>query len=439
MRDALIIAIIGLGTLWSLRQPWLGAVMFAWVSLMSPHVQFGYRTADMPVATGVAVCTMIGLLLTRERQNPFVGPAALAILAFTLWICVTLPFSLFFDESLPLWERSMKIFLMTFVTLAVLTDRRKLDWFIWTIVISIGYYSVKGGVFTLLTGGNYRVWGSGGFISGNNELALAVAVTIPLMRFVQMQLTHRRARQAVGVCMALSAITMLGTYSRGALLAVGAMSVYIWAKGERKFFWGIILIVGALLILSFMPDDWWDRMDTIRTYDQDESALGRINAWWMAWNLAKDRIFGGGFMIYFDSVFARYSPVPDRVHAAHSIYFQVMGEHGFIGLFLFLSIGVFTWMTTRKLVRAGRADPTLKWAADLGDMVQAAMVGYAVAGSFLSLAYFDLPYDLTIIAVVAWRIVQAAQKQRAKAAKEALAPLSSAPTGRRGTRLEHAR
>ena len=90
---------------------------------------------------------------------------------------------------------------------------------------------------------------------------------------------------------------------------------------------------------------------------------------------------------------------PDDVHAAHSIYFQVLGEHGFVGLLLFVAIGASTWMAARRLVRDFASIPEHKWAADLGTMVQVGMLGYAAGGAFLSLAYFDLPYDLMAVIV----------------------------------------
>ena len=135
----------------------------------------------------------------------------------------------------------------------------------------------------------------------------------------------------------------------------------------------------------------------------------------MAFNLAKDRIFGGGFMIWTGSVFQIYGPEPDRVHAAHSIYFQVLGEHGFIGLALFLAIGVSTWLAARDLIKLCRRWPQHKWAADLGPMIQVSMIAYASSGAFLSLAYYDLPYNVMVMTVVAQRLVRAAIRDAERA------------------------
>ena len=415
MRDLLILTLLVLTALWALKSPWIGAMGWTLVSLMSPHVEFGYAAAGWQVGTAYAAATLLGLLITRERQNPLVGAGPKWLLAFTVWICITLPFSMLFESSYGLWERSMKIFLMIFVTLALLDTKPKLNVFIWINVIAVGYFGVKGGIFTIATGGNFRVWGPGGFIEGNNEVALAVLTVLPLMRYLQMQATNLWVVHAFTVSMLLCVATALGTQSRGALVGLVCMGVFFWVKGNRKLLAGAVILGIALIGLPLMPEAWWDRMGTIQSYEADDSALGRINAWSMAFNLAKDRIFGGGFMIWTGSVFQIYGPEPDRVHAAHSIYFQVLGEHGFIGLALFLAIGVSTWLAARDLIQLGRRWPQHKWAADLGPMIQVSMIAYASAGAFLSLAYYDLPYNVMVMAVVAQRLVRAAIRDAERA------------------------
>ena len=145
-------------------------------------------------------------------------------------------------------------------------------------------------------------------------------------------------------------------------------------------------------------------MNTINNYEEDGSAMGRINAWWMAWNLARDHFFGGGFDATTVENFLRYAPVAHDLHAAHSIYFQILGEHGFVGLGLFLMLWLFTWVSAGRLHKLGTANPETGWLSDLGGMCQVSLVGYAVGGAFLSLAYFDLPYNIMVLVVLgkAW-------------------------------------
>lgn len=412
MRDLLILALIGGGSLYALRQPWFGAVLWTWVSILNPHREFGYMAAYQPVAAVVAVCTLAGLVATSERQNPIRAAAVGWMLAFMAWTWITLPASIHFDQSLEMWNKTSKIFLMIFVTLALLRDEKQLHWFIYAVVVSLGFYGVKGGVFTATSGGAYRVWGpSGTFIEGNNEIGLALIMVIPLMHYLQLR-THRRWEYwAWYPAMALTALTVLGTHSRGALLSLASMAIFFWWRSERKGIGLVLLLAGGLVGLNFMPEHWWARMNTIQTYEQDASAMGRLNAWEMAFNLANDRFFGGGFSIYWADVFQRYAPDPKDIHAAHSIYFQVLGEHGWVGLFLFLALWVSTWRSAEQLRRHARTTPELRWAGQLGAMTQVGLIGYAVGGAFLSLAYFDLPYNMMVMVAIALSLVT----QRAKA------------------------
>jgi probable O-glycosylation ligase (exosortase A-associated) len=407
MRDAAILLLVLGGSLYALKRPWVGVILWTWLSLMNPHNAFAYSAASWPLAQITGICTLVGLLITRERQNPLMGFPVYALLALAFWVTLTLPFSIYVDRSVPLWERSMKIWLMIFVTLALIDTKRKFDVLVAVTVFSVAFFGIKGGVFTVATAGAYRVWGPGGFIGGNNEVALAMLMIIPLMRYLQLQMQSIWMRQGMMLAMLLCVVTALGTYSRGALVGAAAVLFFFWWKNPHKLRWGIAIVVVGLLLLPMMPEQWWDRMSSIQdAHEVDDSALGRINAWWNAWYLALDRFIGGGFMIYTPEVFMRYAPDAFRVHAAHSIYFQMLGEHGFVGLTLFLSIGVGTWVFAGRLVQIGSADPARRWCADLGAMVKVSMIGFGVTGAFLSLAYYDLPYYIMAITVLAVRFAR---------------------------------
>lgn len=401
MRDALILVILAVCAGVALFHPWIGIMGWTVVSIMNPH-RYSWAASDLPVAAAIVVATLIGMVLTRDRVRFFVSPVMVALVAFAAWMCVTLPASIHPSTSYPMWKQVMKIDFMILVAAMVLTTRRHIMALAWVLVCSLGVYGVKGGIFTIATGGNYRVWGPPeSFIEGNNELALALVMTIPLMRFLQLQVKAPLARYALTLAMLLSAAAALGTQSRGALLAIVAMAVVFWTRTRHKLLSGIALLVVGAALVAFMPGEWDNRMSSIADYEEDASAMGRINAWWMAWNLAVDRPLGGGYDIYLPEVFARYAPVPDDIHAAHSIYFQVLGEHGFVGLGLFLLLWIMAWRTAGYLRRTGPLLPATQWTADLGAMTQASLAGYAVGGAFLSLAYFDLPYNLVLLVVLA--------------------------------------
>ena len=183
------------------------------------------------------------------------------------------------------------------------------------------------------------------------------------------------------------------------------MAFFMWLKSSKKAWMGILMIIMIPVLLLSMPEQWSERMDTIGTYQEDASAMGRINAWTMAYNLAMDRpLVGGGFEIYDLKTFERYAPVPTDVHAAHSVYFQALGEHGWVGLGLYLLLGLFTWHSCSWILRNTKERDDLKWAYHLAAMSKVSVIGFAVGGAFLSLLYFDVPYYL-MSAIVVTRLI----------------------------------
>jgi len=403
MRDFVLGPVILWLAVYGLLHPWIGILGWTWISIMNPHA-LSWRLSALPVAATMAFAVFMGMAFTKERRNFFITRETFVLMLFMLWMCITLPFSFYFDHSFGLWNRVMKIDLMILVAMVVLYSRKHIIALTWVLVGSLGFYGVKGGIFTLLTGGSYRVWGpEGSYIDGNNEVALALVMTIPLMRFLQLTTESKWVKRGLVISMLLCAVAAIGSQSRGAFLAIAAMTSVLWVRSDKKFVVALLLLLAGVSLLSFMPETWWNRMGTISTYQEDTSANGRINAWWMAWNLAKANFFGGGFAIAKPDLFAMYAPDPTVVLAAHSIYFMVLGEHGFVGLFLFVLLWALVWLSAGRLRVQGRKRPQTQWLSDLGSMCQVSLAGYAVGGAFLSLSYYDLPYNILILVVLGCR------------------------------------
>ncbi|NVM78328.1 putative O-glycosylation ligase (exosortase A-associated) [Duganella sp. SG902] len=407
MRDILITLIVFASLPLIVKNPVNGVLMWIWISVMNPHTQgWGFATT-FPFAQIIAVVTIFSLATSRAPKSLPASGITFALLAMVLWMNVTTLFAIFPAASQIQLGKVMKIMLMSLVTMVVIRSRQDVHRMIWVLAISLGFYGVKGGIFTVREGGNFRVWGpTGTFIGGNNEIALALIIAIPLMRYLQLSSDQPWVKRGWTAAMVLSAMAALGSYSRGALLAIAAMMMLMWLKSHKKMLGALLIAVFAPFAMLFMPERWTERMDSITDYQSDNSAMGRINAWNMAYNLARDRFFGGGFEIAEPSVFYLYAPNPADVHAAHSIYFQALGEHGFIGLGLYLLLGTLTWRSAAWVVRNSGDDPELQWASNLAKMIQASLIGFAVGGAFLSLLYFDVPYYL-MAAVVALRALTA--------------------------------
>ena len=404
IRDIIVTLIVFAVVPMALRHPYVGVMLWEWLSLMNPHrLSWGFAY-NFPFAAIGAGVTLAGLFITKDPIRFPRHPAVYLLLAFCAWMCVTTVFAFHFGPSAAQLSKVLKIQLMTLVALLVLHERRHIQMFVWINVLSLGFYGIKGGIYTIQTAGAGRVWGpDGSFVAGNNEIGLAMIITIPLMYYLRLTTENIWVRRGLLVAMGLTAIATIGTTSRGAFLAIMAMSFVLWLRAPGKIISGALLLAFGGLVLAFMPESWHARMDTIINYEQDGSAMGRLHAWATMINLANDRLTGGGFESYTSLIFGLYSPVLDKARAAHSIYFQVLGEHGWIGFALFMLLWLLVWRGASRLRGQTKGVEEFAWIYHLAGMCQVSLVGYAVGGAFLSLAYFDYPYNLLIIVVITQR------------------------------------
>jgi len=410
MRD-IVITLIVFGSLpYILSKPYIGVLVWSWLGYMNPHrLAWGFAY-DMPFAQIVAIVLFISLAFNRETKRiPVTGLTVLWGL-FLGWMCLSTLYAVYPDGAQTMLVKVFKIQLIIWITMMVMVNRQRIELLLWVIVGSIGYFSIKGGVFTLATGGAFRVWGpTGSYVEGNNELALATLMVLPLMWYLRSVNTNKWVRLGLLGAIILSAVSAFGSHSRGALLAGLSMAFFLWLKGVsgmRKIVAGIAIVGSIALLMAFMPDSWHERMGTIQTYEEDASAMGRIHSWLFAYNVANDRFLGAGFEPWSFEMFAIYRPESPSAHAAHSIYFSVLGEHGWGGLILFLLILWVAWRTASGIIREVKGNSDMEWLAQLARMLQVSLVAYCTGGAFLSLSYYDLPWHIISLLVIGKVIAQ---------------------------------
>jgi probable O-glycosylation ligase (exosortase A-associated) len=412
MRDILITLIIfGILPL-AFKRPAVGALMFAWISLMNPHrLAYGFAY-DFPFAAVIAGVTMLGLFTSKEPKRLPITPVTVLLLMFATWMTLTSFFAL---EPLLVWRewnRVMKTFAMVVITMMVVNKQKDLKLFVWVVALSLGLFGLKGGLFTIASGGHFRVFGpAGSYIEENNGMALALVTVLPLIWYLRSQATKKWLIMGLTLMTVMTAVSAVGSYSRGALIGGIAMLFFLWCHSQKKAQTAVVLMAMVVLIMVVMPSAWFDRMNTIDEYHEDNSAMGRINAWRFAINIASTFPLGGGYNVFSPRMFALFAPEPLNYHVAHSIWFQVLGDHGFFGLFLFIALMIAAWRTGTRVRKYCETVPELKWAATLSRMCQVCIIGYAVSGTFLSLAYFDLYYDIIIILVCLEKILLPATRK----------------------------
>ncbi len=386
-----------------IMKPHVGILVWSWISYMNPHrltygIAFHFNFLDY-----VAVAALFSALITREPKKLPKHPLVYLLAIYLSWVTLTTVFAALPDMAWEKWMNIFKIMLFTFMTLMFINTKMRLQALMWVIVLSIGFFSTKGGLFTIMTAGANRVWGPvGTFFGDNNHFGLVCVMMVPMFFYMYLQARNKFLKWGLFFMGFCTLVSIFGTQSRGAFVALGAMLFFLVWKSKRRMV-GIIFMVFALgLGLVFMPQGWRDRMESIENYQDDASAQGRLTMWKFAIDVANDNpVLGGGFNVFYHEGYRAYYLAPGAEgRAVHSIYFEALGEHGYIGLILFLMLGITTYLTSNAIVKRTKEYPDLKWAQDLASMMQVSLVGYAAAGAFLNLATFDLFYHVIAITAI---------------------------------------
>jgi probable O-glycosylation ligase (exosortase A-associated) len=414
VRD-LLVALVAFGLIpFTIIKPHVGILVWSWLSYMNPHQLAWGFARGFPFAQVIAVVTLLAWFISREPKRLPLHPVTFWLVAFTAWISFTSLFIDYPDYGYAKWERTIKILAVNaFLTICLMNSRERLQALIWVIVLSVGFFGVKGGISTLLGGGRHLVYGPGGMIGSNGSIGLSLLMVIPLMLYLRSTITVWAAKAALSGAIALSLVAVLGTWSRGALVGLLAMILMLFLKMRNRFVIAVLVTLVISVGLHFMPQPWQERMGTILNYDwgddgrlthEDASAQGRIDAWRYGIEVATSSpIVGGGFEIYRGYV----TESRGGWRSPHSIIFEVLAEHGFVGLALYFALALTTWRTAASIMSLTRKENSeLRWAHDLAAMTQVSLVAYFACGLFLNQAYLDLYFHLTVIVALTHVLVR---------------------------------
>jgi probable O-glycosylation ligase (exosortase A-associated) len=174
-----------------------------------------------------------------------------------------------------------------------------------------------------------------------NGFANSLAMIFPIA-YILSRTTKNRILKLLGMFAAIwCVIGTILTYSRGGFLALGVgILALIFFERKKWRIIGVILIL-FILILPRLSEKYINRMNTIQTYQEDPSAMGRIAANHAAINMVKENpIFGVGAG-NFNELVVDFTPLEYRQYvksglSIHNVILQAASETGLVGLTIFL-------------------------------------------------------------------------------------------------------
>lgn len=406
MRDIVFVIFFAIIFAISIRKPFISVAIWLWSGLFVP-VYWLYGFAEsirynlIFAATGIIV-----YLLYKDKPKVNVDFLFVFVILFLLHTTLTSATSLIgHGVAWIAWENLFKaILLFVFICLTI----RKPNHFnliLWIIALSIGFFSSVEGLKFIASVGGHQIHGPGGhLLSDNNHMALAMLMTIPLFIYLLSATPEKWLRLGLIALITLTVLAVLGTKSRGGFIGLVIVGGYFWYKSHRKILTTLAIMVAVFIASNLLQDSWFNRMETIETAEEDSSFNSRVISWKIHTLMAIKRPFlGGGFRstqygVVWRSLAAdfdklRFIPSPppsNKAWAAHSIYFQVLGDHGFFGLTIYLLIICLAFLRLSSIEKYFRNS----WQARLSKMIKVSLMAYCVSGAAVSMAYFELFYVL---------------------------------------------
>lgn len=323
-----------------------------------------------------------------------------------------------------LYEKLVKTLLFVLLMPIVVAKRYRIHAMVLMMCLGLGFHGLIDGLKFLSSGGSHLVQGFKKF-GDNNHFAVVLVMVIPLLLYVFQYASKPIVRYAAlgGALMTTAAV--VATHSRGGFISLAAMALWLTLTSRRKLGGAALFVIAIGFAVALAPASWTERMETIQSAEKDSSFMSRVEAWQISSAIAlKNPLVGGGFhAVQIQSVWDQFrgstgllgfvnTGEPSRIfRAAHSIYFEVLGDFGFIGFFIFIAILVNALLTGGKIRRAASSDPGLEWAADLSRALSAVVFAFMVGGGGVSLAYSEAIYVVVMLMEILRREVDAAVAQ----------------------------
>lgn len=387
--------------------PFACSLGYVWVDTFFPQfLSYGLLTT-VPVSFIMGAAAFGSYLLLDRRNLP--RPTLVHTLYFVLavWITLTNSWAVLPEAATPKYDVAIKALLFAAFTPFVFRSRVQIEAFLLVILFSTAAHIIPWGVKTAVSGGGYgkslglldsmRAW-----VAESSTLSALCFAFIPLLltmaKHNRLVPLNRYTRLGFyGLCV-LYAIGAVGTYARTALVSLAVLAAGLWWRSKTKLIFPVIAVVLVAGLYSFTSDRWNERIGTVKELRTEGSAAVRFAVWRWTWDFALQNPLGGGFNVFMINRIEIPNPEPgeppivDTGRAFHNIYFAALGEHGFPGLALYVSIQALTLLSLQKVRRRLRGHPEHAWCHDLAGALQITLLTFLAGANFVDVSFISITW-----------------------------------------------
>jgi probable O-glycosylation ligase (exosortase A-associated) len=394
--------------------PFVMALAYIWVDLFRPHDVAPALGQLLPFSVTTAVLTIGAYLVLDRRDPPRLGLLTALLVVWAGWITLTTSWALFPASAWWKWDWAFKTILFTALLPFIFRSRIQMEAALIVILCGIASNVLPFAIKSVLGGGGYgRPFGlieiNGGWGGEGSTLGTYAFACLPLVAYLQRHslLAPSRGwlRWVYLAAPGIAAIGAFGTFARAALIACFVWAALAWWQSRRKLMVAVMMMAAAAAVVPLMGDAWLARISTSFEPGQEESANTRLLVWAWTIDLANRHPAGAGFNAYLGNRIEMRNAYGQEIvqegRAFHSIYFEVLGEHGWIGLAIFFAIFAVFFLDMRRIRRKVRDRPDLEWLGDLARALSHGVLIFMAGAAFVGIAFYPLQYYLFALAVSA--------------------------------------
>lgn len=422
MLDAALFLTVIVMFLMGLRRPFLWVLTYLYIDILAPQ-KMGWSLMQLfPVSFIAFILAFVGWAFFDRKSGTRINIRQVILFALLLWCFITLQWAEFADSGLGKWDWVWRALVFAIFLPFTLTTRLRIEATVLILVLTAGAIIIAAGIKTATGGGGYGYLYL--FVNDNTNiyesstLATVAIAIIPLilwlMRYGTIYLPDWRVRLFGGALIFACLLIPIGTEARTGLLCIAMLGLLMLRDVKHRFRYIAAAACAGLLAIPFLPDSYTERMSTLSSVEADELASTRMQVWEWTFRTSLEHPLGGGFDAYRansftytipvrevdgNSVSVEYKEVTDFSRAYHSSWFEMLGEQGWPGLILWVSLhvtGLFQLEKVRRRYReqTGRA---VRWIAPMAGALQFSTIIYLVGATFQGIAY--QPFILMVIGI----------------------------------------
>jgi len=464
VRDLIFVGYLCLILLLAFKRPFIFTLIYAYIDIVAPQRLSYFMLNSIPLSLIVFALAVLGFLVSDDKKDVRIAPRwvlVLLLLGYCGYTTTIADEPIFAQEK---WSWVWKALVFAAFLPLTLRTRLRIEALALTMVLCASTLIVTGGIKTAAGGGGYGVLvllvdNNSGLYEGSIISTVAIAI-IPLILWLAKHGTIFKPEWRVycyAAALTLAALLIpIGTQARTGLVCIGVMAVLLLRFNKYRFVYAAVAATIAVMSIPFLPQTFVERMQTIENYEQDESASTRIAVWSWTWEYVKQNPMGGGFEAYRQNkikyeikviddngmatgeIESGAKDIEDEGRAYHSSYFEMLGEQGWPGLIIWLSIhvgGVWRMEMIQRMYKKRNREGE-EWVAPLAIALQNAQIIFLIGSLFVAVAFQPFVYMLVGLQIgldtylarrrkeAAWRPIKQLRNRQPSSADTASASLT---------------